>query len=544
MNCKTKIALLITLLSTNVVAQDVSSVSFQNGVNGYTSTFDRRISSRDGDESDGADSADYFLDGFSASGNGSPDTQGLLRFDSIFGDDEGQIPVGATILEARLTLNTSLAGNAQTSGPYGVAGVLQPFDEFASYVDFEASLDTDLFSRGPWWQDNSATRPLAGFGFQVPGVADSADVTSIVQAWSDGSLDANGFVVQAGRSDVEADRANTSDGWSFRTTGFPIADTRPKLQVDYTTADVRISSFQDGSNGYESTTMAIVRSGANALIQDADDLLSPEVTEDGFDLGQTFLDGVRFDDVEGLTNSPDDFALIQFGDVFGAEEGQAPAGVPVAKAWVVITTGDENLNAHSSGPWSAHAMLRPWDFDSLHSSFDDTNGLQIEDDDIGPALDELDGFVRGSEIHFDVTEYLEGVRGGANDFGLAILTKKTADGWMIHATGSDDESARPRLIVYSADLDVENAATLDCNGDGVVDSGDLACVHLSSAPIASRDSVLATIPSLPGDFDGDGDVSFLDFLTLAGTFGADNASAPAYTDGNVDMIDGVTFSTS
>ena len=76
----------------------------------------------------------------------------------------------------------------------------------------------------------------------------------------------------------------------------------------------------------------------------------PEFTEDAFDLDQTFLDGVRFADVGGNTNSTDDFALLKFDDVFGSDPGRAPRDVPVAKAWAVLTTGDTNNNAHSSGP--------------------------------------------------------------------------------------------------------------------------------------------------------------------------------------------------
>ena len=520
-------------LSTHSLAQEVVKASFQNGTSGYGGTFDRRISSRVGDESNGADSASYFLDGYSSSGNGSPDTQGLIRFDEIFGDGVGQIPEGATILGAELTLHTSLAGNAQTSGPYGVSGLLEPFDELTVYEDFEANLDSEPFSRGAWWQDESATRPVGGFGFQLPGTPDTANVTPLVQAWSDGSLNNNGFVIQAGRNEIDADRINTSDGWSIRTTGFPTASTRPMLEVEYTTANIVMNSFAD-------STMAIVRSGTSAVVEDTDDLVRPEMTEDGFDLDQTFLDGVLFSDVDGNTSSPDDFALLRFDGVFGDGEGMAPASVPVARAWAVLTTGDTNNNAHTSGPWSAHTVLRDWDTDSLHSSFGDINGLQVEDADISSELDSQDGFIRGAEVWFDVTDYLEGVRTGEDDFGIAVLSKRTADGWMIHTNGSEEETARPRLVVYSGETGA-GIISQDCNGDGMVDALDLACVHLSDDPTGSLDFVLEQIPSLPGDLDGNGLVEFDDFLTLSGNFGLDNDAAPAYTSGNIDMQGGVDF---
>lgn len=531
--------LAILLSAGSVFAQDVTTVSFQNGIEGYAGTFDRRISSSAGSESNGADSAAYFLDGFSVSGNGSPDTQGLLRFDDIIGDGEGQIPAGATILEARLTLSTSLAGNAQTSGPYGVSGLLQPFDDVTSYeFDFEANLDVEPLSRGPWWQDDSATRPVAGFGFQLPGTPDTAIITPLVQSWVSGA-DNHGLAIQAGRNDIEADRANTSDGWSIRTTGFPAAELRPKLEVDFTTVDIMTTSFQEGIADYQGTSMAIVRSGTSAVLEDTDDLLNPELTQDSLDLGQTFLDGVFFIDTAGNTDSPDDFALLKFDSVFGLEEGQAPSDVPVAKAWAVITTGDESTNANTSGSWSAHTMLREWDTTSLHSSFGEVNGLQVDDGDIGEPLDSLDGFIRGAEVWFDVTDYLEGVRSGEEDNGIAVLTKRTADGWQIHSTGSDEGSARPRLVVYSGNLSLGEQTAGDCNGDGIADFLDLACVHTTSDPTSLRDELLDASSTLSGDLDGDGSVAFADFLILSANFGTD---AVAYTDGNLDLVDGVGFS--
>ena len=63
---------------------------------------------------------------------------------------------------------------------------------------------------------------------------------------------------------------------------------------------------------------------------------------------------------------------------------------------------------------------------------------------------------------------------------------------------------------------------------GIVDAADLACV----STIDERDNVLAAIPTLAGDLDGNGDVAFPDFLTLSANFGQD---LPSYTDGNIDL---------
>ena len=74
----------------------------------------------------------------------------------------------------------------------------------------------------------------------------------------------------------------------------------------------------------------------------------------------------------------------------------------------------------------------------------------------------------------------------------------------------------------------------DCNGDGAVNAADLQCV----STIDERDIVLAAIPTLAGDLDGNGDVAFPDFLVLSANFGQD---LPSYTDGNIDLTGGVAF---
>jgi len=431
-----------------IAGAEVVTVSFQNGVDGYTGTFDRTISERNDHNIDGSEVANDFLDGYKT--DSSPDEQRLIRFDNIIGSEPGQIPAGATILSAELVVTTSLVGNAQTGGPYGVAGLLQPFDSTTTYFgDFSST--TNLVSRGAWWQDGSATRPVGGFGYQIPGITEGTNVTSVVQSWMDG-VENHGLVIQAGLPDLINEVANTTDGWSIRTTGYPLSDSRPKLEVTYTTAPAAMNTFQDGADDYAGTTMAIVRSGTNASIEDTGDLDNPERTEDGSVLDQTFLDGVVFTDTAGNTSSPDDLALVKFDNVFGTEPGQAPTDVPVARAWVVITTGDTSLSARTNGLYSAYAMLRPWDTTSLHSSFGAVNGLQIGDGDIGPALDSNEGFIRGAEVWFDVTDYLEGVRTGTADYGVAIRANGTGDGWQIHANGSITLDARPRLVVCSADL--------------------------------------------------------------------------------------------
>ena len=74
----------------------------------------------------------------------------------------------------------------------------------------------------------------------------------------------------------------------------------------------------------------------------------------------------------------------------------------------------------------------------------------------------------------------------------------------------------------------------DCNGDGILNGEDLACV----TTIADRDFVLGELNTLPGDLDGDGDVGFPDFLVLSANFGNGGAN---YAQGNIDLVDTIGF---
>jgi hypothetical protein len=424
------------------------TVAFQQGIDGYTGTANRVIDERLGaTEQDGLTIERYFLDGYAM--GSSADAQGLFRFDSIIGGAAGQIPSGAYILDAKFQIMTSFAGNAQTNGPFSVSGLLAPFDNTTSYVNFPGG-------RGPYWQDGTATRPVGSFAGNQPGQVAVTDIRSLVQDWADNPSTNYGVVVQAGFP-------GTTDGWGINAPGHSFPAFRPRLSVTYTTEPITERVFQRGLNGYDSNTM--IRLNAGPSITDPTD----DETVDGINYTQEFLDGADY-------NSSDVGSLIKFDDVFGAGAGQSPADVPVAKAWMVLTVGDSSDAAGSPGDWHVHAMKQDWDTTSLYSEFDLGFNPEKPTDrlgaDISAALDTVQGVNKGSELWFDVTDYLEGVRNGADDYGLAILAG-TPDGIQIHFNGSDLAEARPRLVVASGMIPVIGPTLAgDFNSDGVVNAAD------------------------------------------------------------------------
>ena len=100
---------------------------------------------------------------------------------------------------------------------------------------------------------------------------------------------------------------------------------------------------------------------------------------------------------------------------------------------------------------------------------------------------------------------------------------------LVARVGTTDGLLNLLNVEYGPILDVVG----DCNGDGVVDAADLACV----ATIDERDTVLGLLNTLPGDLDGNGDVAFADFLVLSANFGQQGG----YADGNIDLTGEIAF---
>src|SRR4051794_15529872 len=137
----------LTLLPASLaLALTTNTVSFQNGVNSYSGTYDRYIAQTPDSGVDGSALADLPLIGITQ--------QGLIRFDNIFGSNPGQIPLGARIIDASLQLST-FGGSVTTegtNGPYTVAGLTAPFNNTTTYATYSGGV-------GAWFENGHTTRP-------------------------------------------------------------------------------------------------------------------------------------------------------------------------------------------------------------------------------------------------------------------------------------------------------------------------------------------------------------------------------------------------
>lgn len=103
------------------------------------------------------------------------------------------------------------------------------------------------------------------------------------------------------------------------------------------TLGIRTVTFQQGVDGYESTTQFRMR--ANGL------------TENGRDLVQYYMDGSPF------ANEADDTVdVVRFGDIFGTGSHQIPPGATILDAQLGYSTGDA-ADAISGGPYQTGRLL-------------------------------------------------------------------------------------------------------------------------------------------------------------------------------------------
>jgi len=140
------------------------------------------------------------------------------------------------------------------------------------------------------------------------------------------------------------------------------------------------------------------------------------------------------------------------------------------------------------------------------------------------AQDQFAQVICARLLRYDTTSTIRtDLRSASNTFGPPFSNGRIQDG----ATSPIDfDAAQFSVFVTSFPL----VPLRDCSRDGLLNTLDLACVNT----ISSRDAVLEALNTLPGDLGGDGEVAFIDFLTMVNNFGKNLAT---YAEGNIDLND-------
>ena len=192
-----------------------ATLVFQDGQDGYFGTRDIEIVTSHPDTPWQYD--DVYLDYPDATGWGS---EGLLKFTSLFGTGASQIPAGASITSATLTLCTPSSDTAAAGNGGTFHRMLVAWDETSTWNSLGNGIQadgTDAASATSFAVGSSNT--VAGFGYY------SFDVTSDVRLWSTGATNQGwGGLPWTGGT----------DGWAFASRRAAVTNQRPRLSVTFT----------------------------------------------------------------------------------------------------------------------------------------------------------------------------------------------------------------------------------------------------------------------------------------------------------------------
>ena len=214
-----------------VPAGSVSTASFRQNVNGYTSAADTRVRQNTPDAS-ATTAASVFVD-WDVAGNSTfnPD-EVLIQFGNILGTNPGQVPPGARIEAAELDMAT-VANNGYGDGGQFFA-MLAPWQDTATWNSLVNGIQTDGVEAAatPTTSTGSAAlNPNACGGYET------FDVTPDVQAWSSGARGNYGWAIMPWNGG--------GDGWAVSMSESTEERERPQLRVFYT-PPLRITSVSRG----------------------------------------------------------------------------------------------------------------------------------------------------------------------------------------------------------------------------------------------------------------------------------------------------------
>ncbi|MBN8459531.1 MAG: DNRLRE domain-containing protein [Verrucomicrobia bacterium] len=409
---KTTTLLLAVMLGARALspAAEPVTVVFQNGLNGYTGTFDRKIGAAEIDGLSVSGTTSYYIDGGSSSLNDAGFAHGLLRFSDI----ETHIPAGAKIVKATVTLVQKTHTDAQSGDSFNIYRLTRPFNS-------GSSKSTDFGADGIAGDIDWIAGSFSAVNTQSYGGPVTADVTRVVQSWVDGSPN-HGFGIRSDRG---------TNGWSTHTTG-ATQTLRPKLEVTYFVEEATsVSEFQKGLNGYtDSIDIYLNGTAATSLL--------PGATIVGSTVSESWLDGLN-----PPTTEPDIPAMLRFGGV-----ETALAGRKIESATLRIVTGFSSSAADSPGPFTVHRLLVPFSEASQYADFAGDAGAMLAAGQISPALGTLTDLADCEVVDVDVSAAVRSWLDGAPNYGFYIGSG-TPNGWQVFTTGAADPNFRPLLRVVS-----------------------------------------------------------------------------------------------
>lgn len=190
------------------------TVRFQqvdSNASGYHGTVDTYIEQGSPNASHGSDTT-LVADGDGPAAGVDPQ-QGLIRFDNIFGNGAGLVPLGATILSAKLSILTGNAANDLTANDISLYSMLVPWSDASTWNSLTNGVTIGTDASG-----------TAGFTLLPNVLGDYAifDVTDSIQLMSNGGANLGWLLQYSG-----------TDGWRYRSAEFGTPLDRPLLEITF-----------------------------------------------------------------------------------------------------------------------------------------------------------------------------------------------------------------------------------------------------------------------------------------------------------------------
>ncbi|MBV0902567.1 DNRLRE domain-containing protein [Haloarcula salina] len=182
-------------------------VAFEQGAEGYDGTVDTML--READPETGFGTATTLSIDQSDPQGSANGSQVLLRFDGVVGDGDAQVPRGATVESATLTLETADDGSGAS-----VHRMLTDWGQDDTWASLDDGVQAD---------DTEAVDSADAQTGTVATGTTRIDLAASVQAWADGAPNHGWVFLPSG-----------GDGWDIRTAE---SDAPPTLQVRYTPPD-------------------------------------------------------------------------------------------------------------------------------------------------------------------------------------------------------------------------------------------------------------------------------------------------------------------
>ncbi|HOX57220.1 MAG TPA: DNRLRE domain-containing protein [Candidatus Paceibacterota bacterium] len=352
-------------------------------------------------------------------------SQCLLRFTNIFGAGLGQIPPGAKIVFAELTLNVEDSGHGALFNrmlvDWDSDGATWNYFKDLSYPGDPGGIqldDTNAVSQVTAFLMDSANNTTSGTGLRTIGV------TTDIQAWQNG---ANNY------GWVMSPRTNGSNGTAYSPCEHANILLRPRLRVGWVPASVAAASFQEGTDGYTGTVDTQVRLVAPDTSYAGNATLSPDPL------------------VNAAPVPNPNHVLLRFDNIFGTGAGKVTPGSKVHVAVLELTS----INADAQGAGGQfHHVLKPWNDADTWNTW--VNGVQTDGVEaaVSPTVTiPVEGFgvsVQPTRHHIEITADVQAWASGtlANN-GWAIMPwDEGSNGWAFNSANNATVNTRPLLRVY------------------------------------------------------------------------------------------------